>query len=111
MGVDRWHRFSRHVTRGPRWKALRLRALRRDGWACVACGARHRLEVDHIEPVRSAPERAFDVTNLQTLCAACHTRKTRLEVGHPPLSPERQRWRDLLRHMQRNPSSNGETNA
>jgi 5-methylcytosine-specific restriction endonuclease McrA len=111
MGVDRWHRYSRHVTRGPRWKALRLQALRRDGWACVECGARHRLEVDHIEPVRAAPERAFELANLQTLCGRCHARKTRIECGHPVLSPERQAWRDLLRDPRRKPSSNGDRNA
>ncbi|WP_412505798.1 HNH endonuclease [Roseovarius sp. SYSU LYC5161] len=96
-------RYSRHITRGPRWRALRLEALRRDGWACVDCGGRQRLEIDHIEPVRTAPERAFDLTNLQTLCASCHTRKTRIECGHPVLSPERQQWRDLL-HTQQKPT-------
>ena len=94
-------RYSRHITRGPRWRALRLEALRRDGWACVQCGGRHRLEIDHIEVVRIAPERAFDLTNLQTLCASCHTRKTRIECGHPVLSPERQQWRDLLQSQQK----------
>ena len=48
-------------------------------------------------PVRDVPERAFDLDNLQTLCGACHGAKTRLECGHAPLPPERQKWRDLLR--------------
>ncbi len=103
-------RYSRHITRGLRWRALRLEALRRDGWACVQCGGRHRLEIDHIEAVRTAPERAFDLTNLQTLCASCHARKTRIECGRPVLSPERQQWRDLLT-MQENLSSTGDQNA
>jgi len=97
------HRHSRHVTRGPRWKALRMQALDRDGWACVQCGSRHRLEVDHIEPVRTHPHLAYALGNLQVLCAGCHTKKTRLECGHKPLPPKRQEWRDLLRDMQRNP--------
>ena len=59
MGVKRFKRFSAHVTRSKRWPALRLQALRRDGFRCVKCGARGRLEVDHVEPVRNAPERAF----------------------------------------------------
>lgn len=103
MGV----RFQRHgawVYRDRRWPALRLEAKRRDGWACVQCGARTRLEVDHIQPVRRAPERAFDLDNLQVLCGACHGAKTRQEVGLPVLSPERQRWRDLLHQMQRKPN-------
>ena len=96
-------RHSRHITRGPRWCALRMQALRRDGWACVQCGARHRLEIDHIEAVRHAPEKAWDLDNLQTLCTACHSRKTRLDRGLPPVTPERRRWREMLREMQQQP--------
>jgi len=96
MGL-RYPRYSRGVTKSKRWKALRQQALRRDGWKCVACKAVGRLEVDHILPVRTHPELAFDLTNLQTLCASCHSRKTRIECGHDPLDPQRQRWRDLLK--------------
>jgi len=107
-----YKRHSAKVTRGPRWKALRMQALERDGWQCVQCGTRHRLECDHIEPVRDRPELAFTLSNLQMLCGACHARKTRLEVGHKPLTPKRQQWRDLLREMQRNPVEQiGEPNA
>jgi len=100
-------KFRRHgaaIYRDSRWPALRLAAKRRDGWCCVQCGSRYRLEVDHVEPVRDRPDLAFDLGNLQTLCGPCHGRKTRLEAGHPELSPERQAWRDLLRQMQRNPN-------
>lgn len=87
-------RNSKKVTSTRRWRVLRHQILERDGWQCRTCGARHRLEVDHVEPVRVAPERAFDPTNLQTLCGPCHTRKTRIECGHPaPMrSPERDAW-------------------
>lgn len=95
-------RHSRAITRGPRWKALRMQALDRDGWQCVSCGTRRRLECDHVLPVRTHPELAYKLSNLQILCGACHTRKTRIEVGHKPLTPKRQQWRDLLRDMQRN---------
>lgn len=103
MGVkDHWERHSKKVLRSPRWKAVRLEVLRHDDFKCVHCGARGRLEVDHKIPVRLAPERAFDLDNLQALCRSCHTRKTRLEVGHPPLSESRQQWRDSIRDMMRN---------
>ena len=105
---DDYKRHSRKVTRGPRWKALRLQALDRDGWQCVKCGDRRRLECDHIQPVRTHPELSFSLGNLQVLCCRCHTKKTRIEVGHKPLSPKRQQWRDLLRDMQSNPSSIGD---
>lgn len=111
MGLKTYKRHGAWIYRDRRWPALRLAAKRRDGWKCVQCGSRYRLEVDHIVPVRDAPERAFDLTNLQCLCGSCHGRKTRSEVGLPELSPERQAWRDLLRNMQRNPSSKGTSNA
>lgn len=96
-------RHSKRVTKTKRWKALRLEVLRRDGWACVQCGDRRRLEVDHILPVKTRPELSFELRNLQALCCRCHARKTRIEVGHKPLTPKRQQWRDLLQDMQRNP--------
>ncbi|MEM0990813.1 MAG: HNH endonuclease signature motif containing protein [Pseudomonadota bacterium] len=89
MGV----RYSKHITHGPRWKYLRQLALRRDGFQCVQCGARGRLEVDHIQPVRSHPELAWELDNLQCLCPGCHARKTRIECGHAPSDPDRERWR------------------
>lgn len=95
MGL-KYHRHSAAVIRSKRWKGLRLLALRRDGWACVQCGASGRLEVDHIRPVREAPELSFDIGNLQSLCTPCHTSKTRVECGHKPASPDRQKWRELV---------------
>ena len=98
-----YKRHSAKVTRGPRWKALRMQALDRDDWQCVQCGARQRLECDHVLPVRDRPDLSYTLSNLQILCGRCHARKTRLEVGHKPLTPKRLKWRDLLRQMQRNP--------
>jgi 5-methylcytosine-specific restriction enzyme A len=95
-----YQRHSRQVTRGPRWKALRLQALERDGWQCVQCGTHVGLECDHIKPVRTHPELAYVLSNLQILCGPHHSAKTRLEVGHTPLLPKRQQWRNLLREMQ-----------
>lgn len=89
-------RHSAAVTRSARWKVVRLQAKRRDGFKCVKCPARGRLEVDHIKPVRTHPELAFDLANLQTLCGSCHARKTIVETGLRPIDPKRQAWRDLL---------------
>ena len=94
-------RHSRKVTRGPRWKALRMAVLERDGFKCRACGARGRLEVDHIEAVRNAPAKSYDPANLQALCAPCHTRKTRIECGHRPPSEARREWRDAIAALER----------
>ncbi|MGD9916919.1 MAG: HNH endonuclease [Paenirhodobacter sp.] len=89
---DEHIRYSKHVTRTKRWAVLRQAILERDGWACRCCGERRRLEVDHIQPVRLRPDLAFEPRNLQALCPRCHTKKTRLEVGHKPKSPARKAW-------------------
>jgi len=99
MGLKKYRRHSAHITRTKRWKALRLIALRRDGWRCVKCSAKGRLEVDHIKPVRTYPALAYDLDNLQTLCTAHHTAKPRIECGLDPLHPERQRWRDAVKEL------------
>lgn len=101
MGLREYRRHSAKVARGARWKALRMQALDRDGWQCVKCGSRRRLECDHVEPVRDRPDLAWAVSNLQILCGPCHSRKTRIEVGLSELPPKRRAWRDLLQEMQK----------
>lgn len=97
MGLRNYDRYSAAVIRSARWKVVRKRAKDRDGWKCVQCGARGRLEVDHIQPVRTHPDLAYELTNLQTLCTPCHSRKTRIEVGMGKPNPERDKWLDLLK--------------
>lgn len=94
-----YHRNSRKVTSSKRWKSLRLQTLRRDEFQCKSCGARGRLEVDHINPVRTHPELAFELANLQALCAACHSRKTRIECGFKPPSQERLAWCEAVNQL------------
>jgi 5-methylcytosine-specific restriction protein A len=89
-------RHGHAVYRDKRWPALRLACKRRDGFRCVKCGAGGPLDPDHIKPIRTHPELAFELSNLQSLCVPCHSRKTAIEVGFAPLDPERQKWRDLL---------------
>lgn len=101
MGLKEYKRHSAKVTRGGRWKALRMAVLERDGFKCRSCGARGRLEVDHIEAVRDAPAKSWEPENLQALCPPCHTRKTRIECGHPPLPETRQDWRDAVAALER----------
>jgi 5-methylcytosine-specific restriction protein A len=44
---------------------------------CAQAGVTRRaVIVDHIEPIRSAPERRLDPSNLQSLCGPHHRRKT-----------------------------------
>lgn len=102
MTIRKEHqRYSRKVTRTKRWKALRAEILERDGYQCRCCGARGRLEVDHIKPVRTHSELSYDPGNLQALCPSCHTRKTRIECGHPPPRKDRQDWRQAVEALER----------
>jgi 5-methylcytosine-specific restriction protein A len=89
-------RSGTHVYYTSRWARLRWMALRRDGFACVQCGARADLECDHIISIRKAPERAYDLANLQTLCITCHTEKTNQEMGRRPIAG-RAEWNQLLK--------------
>lgn len=92
-----YHRHSRAVTSSARWKAVRLQALRRDGFKCCECGAVGRLEVHHEKPVRHAPELSFELSNLRTLCGSCHAKITRVEIGLAgPLHALRQQWQSLV---------------
>lgn len=87
--------MSRHhdaIKNDPRWKAARADCLARDGHACVECGAEDRLEADHIIELATAPELAFDVDNLRTLCRPCHERRTAAGLignieRHPWINP------------------------
>lgn len=106
MGMKEHFRHSKKITRGQRWHVLRMAALERDGWACVKCGSQKRLEVDHVKPVRTHPALAYVMANLQCLCPACHTRKTRLEIGFKPIPEDRQAWRNSVDALMRDAKGN-----
>lgn len=65
------------IKNDPRWKEAKRLCHDRDGWACTECGETERLEADHITRLSDAPELAFDLDNLQTLCDQCHDEKER----------------------------------
>lgn len=54
---------------------------------CVVCGAKG-THVDHIQSVRETPNRRLDPTNLRTMCAGCHSRRTARDQS--------QAWRRVL---------------
>jgi 5-methylcytosine-specific restriction protein A len=103
MALKDYARHSAKITRTMRWKALRLKALERDGWKCVQCPERRGLEVDHVLPVRDRPDLAWTLDNLQCLCGRCHARKTRLDIGLGRPNPAREAWKSLVRSLDRNP--------
>lgn len=60
----------------PRWAWQRLRTaiFNRDGWQCVFCQSRYRLECDHI--VGLADGGGNEPANLRTVCRGCHLKRS-----------------------------------
>lgn len=50
--------------------ATKIAVKQRDGFACVRCGARNKLTIDHIKPRREGG--GNELENLRTLCRPCH---------------------------------------
>ena len=78
------------------WGATRLKVLDRDSWACVMCGKKGLLEVDHVLPIEDGGE-LYTLTNLQCLCRSHHIEKTKLENQRRQSKPEVQAWLDFMR--------------
>lgn len=63
----------------PEWRALRARAIERDGSRCTVArllggACRGDLHVHHIVPRSEDPGRELDLDNLGTVCASHHPR-------------------------------------
>ena len=68
------------------WNKLRKQALERDHYLCQHClqagRATTATDVDHKTPFKGIDDpKRLDLTNLQSLCAPCHSRKTAKEDG------------------------------
>ena len=76
--------WARAFYRSQAWRAIRRRALIRDGFTCRICGARA-TEVDHIKELTpdniKDPKVSLSLDNLQSLCHECHTVKTMEDKG------------------------------
>lgn len=65
------YRTYAEYLRHPRYRAVRLQAMKRANWRCQRCGGRA-TEVHHL---RYPPWGTFDVVaNLLPVCHACHCR-------------------------------------
>jgi 5-methylcytosine-specific restriction endonuclease McrA len=59
------------------WRRFRERIIAAHPYCSTpGCGSTDRLNVDHIETVREAPDRRLDPTNVRVLCHSCHSART-----------------------------------
>lgn len=72
-------RGDRAVYHTRRWRILSRRVLAEEP-LCRACQVELSSDVDHIEPVEDGGP-MWARSNLQALCHACHSRKTRQDVA------------------------------
>ena len=54
------------------YKQWRLQVYQRDGYKCVKCGSKEKLNAHHIFAWQFYPEKRYDVNNGMTLCEKCH---------------------------------------
>ena len=89
--------MSKHHARlnRTRWQRARQDALTWAGWRCEKCGQAGKLECDHRIPIAKGGA-AYDLANVQALCRACHTEKTRME-NYRVLG--RAEWRAMVREL------------
>ena len=67
---------------GKKLGSLKRHCLERDNYTCQRCGLNDKdiLVVDHITPKSLRPDLREDLSNLVTLCANCHLRKSKSEM-------------------------------
>ena len=89
----------RRARRSRRYRRWRRQLLAQGQSLCRLCQDEGRTvaaaELDHIVPAARAPERFWDVTNVQPVCRAHHEQKTAAEHG-PAETPARASWRQRL---------------
>lgn len=76
-----------------RWQRIRLQALQRDCYLCRPCYREGRttvaVDVDHIIPIKAAPDKRLELSNLQSICRECHNKKTSIESTNTLLRQRR----------------------
>lgn len=77
---EREDKKYRSVYHSTRWRNLRKQVLLRDEYMCQECLKHNQYTIadvaDHIIELRDDISKAYDINNLQSLCHACHNKKT-----------------------------------
>ena len=79
-----------------KWQRIRKLVFRRDGYKCVKCGKRGRLEAHHVTDLADGGS-AWDMDNLAAYCRSCHI--AHHQESAPPPDPEREAWARLVAEM------------
>jgi 5-methylcytosine-specific restriction endonuclease McrA len=58
------------------WATLKKWAFNRYEYKCSRCMSKSSLNLDHIYPITTHPEKCLDFTNLQYLCRKCNFEKS-----------------------------------
>ena len=78
MNARRYKTNNDYFYRSKEWKTLRFQALERDNYLCVECKKRGIITpadtVHHIKPLRIDDSKAYDLSNLESVCRACHNK-------------------------------------
>jgi 5-methylcytosine-specific restriction endonuclease McrA len=64
---------STSLSADSKWRALKMKVIQRDDHACVLCGSKTNLTVDHIKELSLGGTNAM--INLRTLCKDCHEQR------------------------------------
>lgn len=64
------------------WKRVRYDALIKYGAVCMLCGAKEKIVVDHIIPLKVDPLLSLQINNLQVLCNDCNMGKGQRRDDH-----------------------------
>ena len=90
--------MSKHHARlNPRrWEATRQIVFKRDGYRCMKCKKRGRLEAHHVISLDDNPDQdPYDVTNILTYCRSCHIAEHRTDN----MTPGRAAWINFLHEL------------
>lgn len=91
---------ARELRKTAKYQRMRLAFLKNNP-LCEVCKAagiiRVAQELDHVEPVKDAPARFWDVSNFAAICRAHHELKSAAENSDE--SPERAAWRERIEQI------------
>ncbi len=71
-----------------KYKMWQRMIFERDGFKCVWCNSKERIEADHIKRWATHPELRYNVDNGRTLCLSCHNKTRNKKYYENPELPE-----------------------